>query len=63
MSDQDNKVISMWNREVKKEEDQQSQSTYSFEEIEKKNKERKEKLAKERANANKSVLRSYNIKG
>ena len=61
MSDQDNKVIPMWNREAKKEED--LLKPYSFEEIEKKNNLRKERIAKERASQNKSVLRNYNIKG
>ena len=44
--------------DVKKDDDE----GLTFEQIEKKNKEKAEKLAKERNQANKSVLRSYRIK-
>jgi len=60
------KVVSLFDRKSKKEDElakkEEAESEVSFEELMKINQAKKEKLEKERAQANKSVLRSYRIK-
>ena len=57
-------VINIFDAQLKKaiKKDTEDDKKASFEEQMRKNKETEERVARERANANKSVLRSYRIK-
>ncbi len=60
-----NNVINMFDRkpkENKEAEEVKDETELSFEEIAKKNKENAERLKRDRANANKKVTKSYNLK-
>lgn len=62
----ENKIVSLKDKmkelSSKKEDKLEEDESLSFEEIMKRNKENEDRLRKERAQANKSVLRSYRIK-
>jgi hypothetical protein len=56
------KVINLFDREVEEKKEETEEETMSFEEIMRKNAENKERMRKERAKANKGVVRSYRLK-
>jgi hypothetical protein len=55
-------VISFFAKREKKEEDEKPAEGETFEQAMERNRKNAERVAKERANANKSVLRSYRIR-
>tara|TARA_B100001094_G_C18127281_1_gene770213 strand:- start:84 stop:278 length:195 start_codon:yes stop_codon:yes gene_type:complete len=59
-TDNNSKVISIFDRIPKK--DEIEESDLSFEEIAKRNLENRERMRRDRAKANKGVIRSYRLK-
>ena len=56
------KVVNLFDRKVEEKKEETEEETMSFEEIMRRNAENKERMRKERAKANKGVIRSYRLK-
>ena len=59
---EENNVVSIFSAKKKAKKDEPKEDSLGMEEIATKNKRNQERIARERANANKSTLRSYRIK-
>jgi hypothetical protein len=65
---QDNKVVSIFNRTPKAATttqtatEQKQETSFSWEEIQRRNEENRQRMKKEREKANKGVIRSYRLK-
>ncbi len=64
---QDNKVVSIFNRTPNKsatttQTEQKQEQNFSWEEIQRRNEENRQRMKKEREKANKGVIRSYRLK-
>lgn len=64
---QDNKVVSIFNRTPNKsatttQPEQKPEQNFSWEEIQRRNEENRQRMKKEREKANKGVIRSYRLK-
>lgn len=57
----DDNVINLFEAKKPKKKDEEQEEEYSFEEIMKRNAENRERIRKERADANKKVKRSYRL--